>query len=68
MNRSCAVCGREIRYKTLCKKCFEDWCPSGVYPLWVKELIRIQTSFDRKKANLEMPFTEVGRDLDGEKL
>lgn len=60
-SRSCAVCGKEIRGFDICKDCFKEYGNGGrdSYPEWLKELIRIQSSFDRSKANQEEYLEEV---------
>jgi len=65
--RTCAACGKPIRRADICNSCFHKWCPGGIYPEWLKALCTIQSSFERSKANAEVVFTDLGRDLPGEK-
>jgi len=54
--KHCAICGRKIRKYGLCTKCFKQW---GNKEEWVKELIKLQYSFDTKKCNFEIPFSNL---------
>lgn len=65
--RTCAVCGKRIKKRDLCNKCFRKWGDKGNYPIWLKELIYLQSSFERSYANRELTFADVGLDIHGEK-
>ena len=42
MKRECAVCGKYITRGYLCNDCWYQYGPKDKYPIWVKELIRIE--------------------------
>jgi len=46
-NRTCAVCSKPIRNRDICNKCFKEWGNGGNYPLWLKELISLQSHYER---------------------
>lgn len=59
--RECAVCGKKVHGFDICKSCFKEYGNGGreFYPVWLKELIRIQSSFDRSKASQEDYIDEI---------
>lgn len=59
--RTCSICGKVIRKADLCNQCLGEW---GNKSKWVKELIKIQSHFERTKANEEVTFTDDGRELE----
>lgn len=63
MNRTCAICSKEISNRDICGACWKEWCNGETselnYPIWVQELIRIQKSFERGFAAGEVPFVDM---------
>ncbi|MEP0860949.1 MAG: hypothetical protein HRF52_05885 [Ignavibacterium sp.] len=64
--RTCTICGREIKRRDLCSRCFKEWGNKGNYPAWLEELVHIQSSFERSYANKEITFTDMSLDIYGE--
>jgi len=69
MNKTCAVCGKNIYKSDLCSQCWKDWCPEGKTPEWVKELIKYDGA-ERKRLERheEISFTDDNRDDTGAKM
>lgn len=44
--RTCAVCGKKIVKRDICNDCYKLWCIDG-YPDWIKQLISMQSHFER---------------------
>lgn len=56
--RHCAICGEETGKYELCSKCRSRWCTDLQGnkiqpPPWLRELISMQSSYDRKYCNFE---------------
>ena len=66
MNRTCAVCGQSIRHSDLCNTCYKEYVKLGEVPTWLQGLIKIQSNFERRKANSESTFSELGKDMEFE--
>jgi len=50
--RTCAVCGKVITRSDICNRCWRDYAnEDGSLPIWLSELIRIQSSFERSFAS-----------------
>lgn len=64
--RVCAVCGKEIIHSDLCNKCFKEYVIDGIIPDWLKELIKMQSSFDRKECNHEPGYVASGLTEEGD--
>lgn len=58
--RTCSVCGREISKRDICNDCYKKWGNQGNYPLWLRELIRIHSAYERNYASRELTFTDLG--------
>jgi hypothetical protein len=56
MCRTCAVCSKNISHADICEECRTVWC-TGLepknYPEWLKELVKIQSAFDRNYATIK---------------
>jgi hypothetical protein len=63
--RTCAVCGKVISKRDICKGCYREWGNGGEYPEWLEKLLEIHHHFETTKASEEVTFTEIGLDLEG---
>lgn len=60
MNRTCAICNVNITTCDICNKCFKEWCncEPEYFPEWVKSLIKMNRSFERK-CSKETDFVDM---------